>query len=417
MSIRTYAIAMGMIAVIGCEGVQCSPGLTFSGGPRGELREGDASSRVEWNCPAVSIAVGQRHTCIVTCDENLVCFGDNREGQVLLGERTSEPVSPRRMDQRAHQVALGAVHTCVTYDGAVLCWGRPELVGTGGQPSVWPNHQATEVIVGALHSCWLRESSVECMGVWDGMIPELQSLGDGGFVASAGTQGCAIASNSLWCWGGIAPTGLFAPGDWARSPHRISGDWETEDHYFTNISLSPLHGCVVRSERFGASSFGVWCWGQNQNGQLGIGNDEASSAPVRVVWDWRESSGTVIGLATGAEMSIEWTDAGPVLAYGAAHTCAVVGDVVIDGTGRGAVDCWGNNDKGQLGDGTQVSSPVPVRVVGLPDKISRIEAGGAHTCALDITGGVWCWGDNAFGQLGVPSETAAFRARPERVAY
>jgi hypothetical protein len=437
MPIRTYAIVMLAIAAIGCEGFRCNSNLAFSGGPRREMIEEDASCRVEPSCSANSMELGQRHTCIRNSDASLVCFGDNREGQILLGERTSEPVSPRRVDQRAHDVALGDVHTCATYNDAIMCWGRPELVGEGPQPMVWLDSFLSDAFVGALHSCWFNQGSIECMGVWDGVDPAHRSAipvrvdaidesvtGDevlryGASMVSAGTQSCAIFANSLWCWGGIAPDGLFGPGEWARTPHRISDDLDsgTPGHYFTNIALSPLHGCVVRLGGLGPGMFGVWCWGENDSGQLGTGNYEASNAPVSVVWDSPESPGAIIALATGAEMSIEWTDTGPVLAYGAAHSCAVVGDYHIDGMERGTVYCWGNNDKGQLGDGTQTSSPTPVRVVGLPEKISRIVAGGAHTCALDVEGGVWCWGDNTFGQLGVPPETAAFRTRPERVEY
>ncbi len=71
------------------------------------------------------------------------------------------------------------------------------------------------------------------------------------------------------------------------------------------------------------------------------------------------------------------------VAAGTAHSCAV--------TAAGEVWCWGANDTGQLGDGREVASREPVRVVGLSD-VTAVTAGDGHTCALQRTGEVWCWG-------------------------
>jgi alpha-tubulin suppressor-like RCC1 family protein len=78
------------------------------------------------------------------------------------------------------------------------------------------------------------------------------------------------------------------------------------------------------------------------------------------------------------------------IAAGIAHTCAI--------TPEGGVQCWGNNAVGQLGDGTNRSSNIPVKVVGITGG-TTIVAGGNHTCILS-GGDVWCWGQNAKGQLG-----------------
>jgi alpha-tubulin suppressor-like RCC1 family protein len=74
------------------------------------------------------------------------------------------------------------------------------------------------------------------------------------------------------------------------------------------------------------------------------------------------------------------------------HTCAL--------TASGGVKCWGNNDNGQLGEGKAVAKDTPVDVIGLKSGVKAIAVGGYHSCALLTTGRAKCWGDNDQGQLG-----------------
>lgn len=82
---------------------------------------------------------------------------------------------------------------------------------------------------------------------------------------------------------------------------------------------------------------------------------------------------------------------------GLQHTCAL--------TAVGGVFCWGANDSGQLGNGSTGFSPVPAAVTGLSAGVEAIAAGANHTCALLRGGGVTCWGQNTYGQLGNSTTT------------
>ena len=82
----------------------------------------------------------------------------------------------------------------------------------------------------------------------------------------------------------------------------------------------------------------------------------------------------------------------PAIATGWFHSCAV--------TSTGGVKCWGRNPDGQLGDGTNTDRNAPVDVSGLASGVTAVSAGSHHTCALTTAGGVKCWGSNDAGHLG-----------------
>jgi len=131
------------------------------------------------------------------------------------------------------------------------------------------------------------------------------------------------------------------------------------------VSTGGFHTCAV------TSAGGVKCWGDNEEGQVADGTTTERDSPVDVA-----------GLTSGVA----------AVAAGRLHTCAL--------TSAGGVKCWGDNEYGQLGDGTTLDRHTPVDVSGFPNGVAAVGAGGSHTCALTASGGVKCWGDNEYGQLG-----------------
>lgn len=131
------------------------------------------------------------------------------------------------------------------------------------------------------------------------------------------------------------------------------------------IEAHRYHTCAL------TTAGGVKCWGNNENGRLGVGDLSKRTLPTDVV-----------GLTSGVKL----------IESGGQHTCVV--------TTGGGVKCWGQNLYGQLGNGNTTDQTSPVDVVGLSSGVTAVAAGGSTTCALLTTGGVKCWGDNTFGQIG-----------------
>jgi alpha-tubulin suppressor-like RCC1 family protein len=85
------------------------------------------------------------------------------------------------------------------------------------------------------------------------------------------------------------------------------------------------------------------------------------------------------------------------LSAGGEHTCGI--ESVTQ-----AIWCWGDNEFGQLGDGSVIDRRAPVQVVGA-QRFSVVSAGARHTCGIDVQGGAYCWGGNSDGQVGDKSTT------------
>jgi alpha-tubulin suppressor-like RCC1 family protein len=153
----------------------------------------------------------------------------------------------------------------------------------------------------------------------------------------------------------------------------------------------PWHICGLTLDRK------AYCWGDNRMGQLGIGNAVSRSTPMPVA---------------GNQDFVQ-------LSVGRAHACGLTtaGDAYC--WGGNATDVpWQSNERGALGVGDTVSRFMPTAVIG-GHKFKKIEAGWGTTCALTMTGEGYCWGRNELGQLGNGTNFGGldhYESSPQRVA-
>jgi alpha-tubulin suppressor-like RCC1 family protein len=293
---------------------------------------------------------------------------------------------------------------------------------------------AIGVAVGIYSSCaLLAGGSVECWGgndqgqlgndsTTDSHVPVPAAGLSSGVLALAGGphDACALSAGSVACWGSNAHYQLGnSAGLVSLAPVVVAGLAPG----VLAVAAGGYHTCALTS--VGA----VQCWGyNNSHGQLGNGSTTDSVVPVAV----KGLSSGALALAAGADHTCAVTAAGGVVCWGdnsrgqlgdgstterhapvdvmglssgvvalaaaSGHTCAR--------TGAGAVQCWGSNSGGQLGDGTFLESHAPVAVKGLAS-VTAIAAGGDHTCAITSGGALLCWGGNGSGELGINSTASS----------
>lgn len=309
--------------------------------------------------PAVAIASGSFHSCVLDRRGSVRCWGHGGWGQLGAaadaGTDSSVPVTVPGLPPVV-ALALGEQHSCaLSTAGEVYCWGGNQYgqlgVDDGSQLAQVPVAMPADGIVsGRHHLCaLLREASADVRAVhcW-GMGLEGQ-LGDGGVAAPLGYRSTPRAV--------VEPaTGQLA-------------SWRSLLRADASSGLSAGDGVTCLTGDGGP----FFCWGKNGAGQL------ATSGSRRPLLRRPH----LLRALQGQE-----------LAFGSAHAC------FRNGT---AVRCWGANVRGQLSDGSRTARRGPARALPLPGAVA-LAAGVHHSCALAATGGVYCWGANVRGQLGATTE-------------
>ncbi|WP_018220845.1 RCC1 domain-containing protein [Salinispora pacifica] len=297
----------------------------------------------------VSPVLAQHQPGSMAASQFLLAWGNNNDGQLGNGTTTgsNEPIAVSLpLGVTVTAVAAGRHHSlALTSTGTVLAWGANHFgqLGDGTlidrsapvEVSLPAGATVTAVAAGSIHS--LALTSTGTVLAWGGN--GFGQLGDG------------------------STTRRTTPVE-ATMPSGVT---------VTAVAAADSHSLAVTSA---GAAFG---WGLNDLGQLGDGSTDDRSAPASVA------------LPPGAEVT--------AIAAGRRHSLAV--------TSTGAVLAWGNNSSGQLGDGTTTSRSTPVGVaLPLGAEATAVVAGRVHSAAM-TSASVFAWGDNNLGQLGNGSNSSS----------
>jgi alpha-tubulin suppressor-like RCC1 family protein len=194
-------------------------------------------------------------------------------------------------------------------------------------------------------------------------------------IATGAAHTCAVAGGAVYCWGSNVSGQLGINNTTNQTvPTAVLTTGALNGLTVTQVAAGQAHTCVVASGK-------PYCWGLNNNGQLGNNSLTTSNVAVAVATLPWAANATLSSLSAGQ--------------YG---NCVVA---------AGKAYCWGNNSNGQLGNGntTDQRTPVAVTTSGvLSGTVDQVNAGALHSCALQ--GSVaYCWGYNGTGQLGDGSTT------------
>ena len=341
-----------------------------------------------------SASAGGDFTCAVTPVGTLYCWGRNAGGSLGIGtsgNRTEPAAVTLPPGVRFDSVSAGQDHACaLARDGSIYCWGSngSGQLGTGDlasrstptpilTPFGTPAVSYTNVSAGDRFTCARSTDELAyCWGLnFDGQLGNAENAGvatgnprplevqGGPFAVVSAFRGHACALTDVGfavCWGNnttgqLGRGGSTSPGDFL--PAQVSGS-----RRFAAIAAGDGHTCAVALQ----DATG-WCWGSNANGQLGT------------------TLGGGASLST-FQVSVSGTRTFASIAAGVGLTCAV------RPTGDGF--CWGSNEFGQLGIGSELSQPSPPQpraVTGGLD-FRSIDAGVAHACGVATDNRAYCWG-------------------------
>jgi len=270
-----------------------------------------------------TIVAGGNHTCVLTGGD-VWCWGQNSKGQIGDGT-TSDRNVPVKVLSRAMDITAGYDYTCATtLDRQVKCWGNNNLgqLANGGQTNQTLPTLATlisgisNVDAGQYQTCGLTSTGlVRCFT--NGSSPDLNNLSENTLdvaVKRFGSKIIALSNQGV-------PIEILLTG--SKLVSQLSG--------IIDVDSGQSHVCALQNTGL------VYCWGYNYYGQLGNNSTTGSLNPVTVT-----------------NLSGAWQ-----LAVGKHHTCAML---TTNNLNDSSIRCWGLNNDGQLGDGTNKTSLVPVEV-------------------------------------------------------
>ena len=374
------------------------------------------------SAPAVLAISGLRnHACTLFDNKKVKCWGRNSYGQLGYGNRhyigDDELASAQNfvdVGDNVVQIAVGGSHTCALLeDRNVKCWGRNNngQLGLGHTQSIGDNEAASsvtslslgekvrQIVAGGTFSCALTEMGrVKCWGAnSNGQLglghtqqvghSELAAVGQSPFINIGGKVSklaagwehvCALLENQkLKCWGqnNNGQLGLGNTSNIGDNEHPVSAGDVSVGQDVRDVSLGRWNTCALLADQT------VKCWGHYSllgqqsyyDSSNSIGNNELPS--------------TIASLTLGGEVkqvTISWQ-----------HACALLRN--------GKVKCWGEGGLGTLGN----HSTLPIRDVAqlqplpLDEQVLQIASASHRSYVLLKSKSVRGWGQNNFGQLGL----------------
>ena len=264
-----------------------------------------------------SISVGTSHTCVIASDSRVYCWGYNPDGRLGDGTTTNSPSTAVAVStsgvlagKTINAVSVQYDHSCViASDGNAYCWGYGSTGSLG-----YGSSTSSSVPVAVSTAGVLAGKSIKS-------------------VSTSFSNSCAIASDdNVYCWG-AGTYGALGNSSTARSliPVAVTTSGALSGKTVKSMVQGQSHTCVIASDN------NAYCWGRNNQGQLGNGTTSDSSVPVAV---------SMSGLLSGKTIKS--------ISAGHAYTCVIASD--------NNAYCWGYNGDGQLGNNSTVNSTQPVLV-------------------------------------------------------
>lgn len=348
----------------------------------------------------IDVTIAVDHACAISSTNEVFCWGRNDRLQLGVAGGTQPFSAPVQKSGTGYtQISADEAATCAIRSGDLVCWGADDH-GQLGDPAMLPANNLevvvdsvrtwTQVELGALHACARATDSggqVTCYGdgyegalgrgndstTWDLTTPT--SLANVAQITAGRSFSCAVVTGgAAYCWGsntyGQTGTGLVSRKRDASRARLPVGSCEKVQ----SIDTGAYHTCAL----VGVDGMPghAYCWGAGEVLQVDGTTELITENPVRFL---RSDGGEAL-----------FTQ----LATGAAHTCGLQPD--------GVIQCWGADDAGELGNPSS-TNPGRSTVVSPTGGWTYVAAGATTTCAIATGGGLYCWGS-------IPGETFAAEA-------